>query len=346
MNITNNIKIISEKLNIYPNDIDLSYEDYLKYELGETKNQGSEPYYAEDIISLIGWNTSKSRVQELVYTTFSGNLQHGTKIHFEPGMQTKLHTHNYIEFAYVVRGKLVQNILGKREIFYENELCLIDSESSHTDILLAEESTVLFLGLESNFFDQFLHMKKSTQFIENYIIKLIAHKKDKYEFIRFYPKENAIKIKKTFEILIEEMFETNPCKSEIVKFYIERFLHLIPVEYRFVLTRKEQNELSTMLLQDIKNYIGNNHRSVSVQLLADIFKYNPDYLSKLCYIRTGMTLSKMIIDSRMKKAYSLLKTTDFSVVEIARQVGYNNVGFFYKKFKEKFASSPNNIRKS
>lgn len=348
MSITKKINEYTNKYNIIQTNKDVYYEDYLDEIINEYYNK-SKSYFKygciDDIISIIGWNTSKSGLLELIYTSFSESLPHGAKIHYKHGMQTALHNHNHIELAYVVQGKLCQNINGKTEIFSKNEICLIDNDSLHTDILLNENSTVLFLGIDSNFFDEFFNKKDFKHSIEQYIIKLIAHKKDKYEFIRFQPIKNPSQTKKTFEILLDELFNNNPCRSQIIKVYIERLLHLLPLEYRFSLSRKEQNELSNILLQDIKRHINDNIKTISVQNIAVTFNYNPDYLSKLCYRKTGKTLSQTIVDLRMIRAHSLLKTTDYSITHISNIVGYKNVGFFYKKFKEKYFTYPNDIRK-
>lgn len=236
--------------------------------------------------------------------------------------------------------------MGKKEVFSEGEICLIDTESAHTDVLLKEESTVLFLGIEPDFFDQFLHKQKSALDVEYYVKQLIAHRKNKYKFIQFYPKKKGLLTRQTFQILLEELLDTRPCKTLIVKGYIERLVNLLSVEYRFILTRKEQNELNNALFQDIENYIEENYVSVSVQQLALLFNYSPDYLSKLYFKRTGKTLSQQIITTRIKKAHSLLMSTRLPIEQIAKQVGYNNIGFFYKKFREIYHTTPCTIRKT
>ena len=59
-----------------------------------------------------------------------------------------------------------------------------------------------------------------------------------------------------------------------------------------------------------------------------------------------MNLSKYIQKVRIEKSLFLLNTTDYPVEQISRQVGYNNVGFFYEKIKEHYQTTPNKIRMS
>ena len=343
MDITSQIKEFVSREVIYPGAAVMTYEDYIKTELGIVPSENNETYEADDLISVIAWTNSSNGLQDLLCTTLSGNLSHGVQIQFKDGTLTKLHTHNYIEMAYVVRGRLFQKIMGKSEMFLEGEICLIDRNSIHTDQLFWEDSTVLFIGIEDAFFHQFLQNDSSD--IDN-IRLLIDRRKSEYTFARYSPKDKAVQTKRTFELILEELLHSYPLKTQIVKKYLERILYLLPIEYRCLITKKEQKELTKTLFQNIKDYIEENYAAVSVRQLASIFNYNPDYLSRFCYQHTGMTLSNYIQKIRIKKALSLLKATDLPVECIAEQVGYKNIGFFYKIFKEEFKTTPNRIRKS
>mgnify|MGYP004504029663 FL=1 len=60
----------------------------------------------------------------------------------------------------------------------------------------------------------------------------------------------------------------------------------------------------------------------------------------------NMTLLEYIAEIRMRHAKQLLEETDLSVSEVARQVGFNNVTYFHKRFKQSFGITPNQIRKN
>ncbi|MBM7654638.1 AraC-like DNA-binding protein [Neobacillus cucumis] len=48
---------------------------------------------------------------------------------------------------------------------------------------------------------------------------------------------------------------------------------------------------------------------------------------------------------RMTKASILLTNSSLTVQEIANEIGYNNLGFFYKKFVAYFDQTPSEYRK-
>lgn len=58
----------------------------------------------------------------------------------------------------------------------------------------------------------------------------------------------------------------------------------------------------------------------------------------------GMTVTEMIRTERLKRAVALLKNTDHSIKEIARQCGYRNGKYFSDVFKKNYALSPKEYR--
>jgi len=52
----------------------------------------------------------------------------------------------------------------------------------------------------------------------------------------------------------------------------------------------------------------------------------------------------LIQEERLKAAANLLKTTSLPIVEIMQEVGYENITYFYKIFKEKFKITPSIYR--
>ncbi|HRM89934.1 MAG TPA: helix-turn-helix transcriptional regulator, partial [Thomasclavelia ramosa] len=56
------------------------------------------------------------------------------------------------------------------------------------------------------------------------------------------------------------------------------------------------------------------------------------------------TFKQLIQEERLKAAANLLKTTSLPIVEIMQEVGYENITYFYKIFKEKFKITPSIYR--
>ena len=60
--------------------------------------------------------------------------------------------------------------------------------------------------------------------------------------------------------------------------------------------------------------------------------------------RTGKTYTQLLQEKRLAQAAFLLKNTDRNVDDIASAVGYENMGYFHRIFRENFGTSPRGYR--
>ncbi|NQJ69894.1 response regulator transcription factor [Streptococcus suis] len=71
---------------------------------------------------------------------------------------------------------------------------------------------------------------------------------------------------------------------------------------------------------------------------------NTVYLGQLIKKETGHTFAELLNHQRIKVAQQLLLSSPLGIEEICFQVGYTNVGYFYKIFKRICGESPKNYR--
>lgn len=79
---------------------------------------------------------------------------------------------------------------------------------------------------------------------------------------------------------------------------------------------------------------------VCLKTIAKQLYVNPAYLGRLFKSFESITFNNYLVEVRMEKAKELLFTTDKRIYEIAREVGYRQLDWFYKKFKEHTGYSP------
>ena len=60
---------------------------------------------------------------------------------------------------------------------------------------------------------------------------------------------------------------------------------------------------------------------------------------------TGLSPVELLRQMRLQKAYSLLKTTDWTISEIAYTVGFSSPGYFTKSLKKQYGKYPTEIKK-
>jgi YesN/AraC family two-component response regulator len=99
------------------------------------------------------------------------------------------------------------------------------------------------------------------------------------------------------------------------------------------------------ILQVIK-YVESNYAAASLKDAAARFGYNPDYLSRLIKSKLGISFGEMKHNVCLAQAKALLVCTDLSISEIAQQVGFSNMSFFYSLFNKYFQTTPAEFRKS
>ncbi|SFE83549.1 AraC family transcriptional regulator [Alteribacillus iranensis] len=129
---------------------------------------------------------------------------------------------------------------------------------------------------------------------------------------------------------------------------------LILKQLMIQLLREEQQEeehvdqtKNTLLaaIQEIANYVqqhpGEDH---SVESLAARANFSPRYFSRKFKEIIGQTVRSYIVEVRIKRAEHLLHYTGMTVTEVARALGYSNLHFFSRQFKNYTGKAPSEIR--
>ena len=84
---------------------------------------------------------------------------------------------------------------------------------------------------------------------------------------------------------------------------------------------------------------------LSVEKICRDIGVSHSYMCRLFKEKTGITLRRYIINTRIDEAVRLLKNTDLSIKEIAFTVGFNDYPHFVKTFKEKKEISAGDYRR-
>lgn len=86
------------------------------------------------------------------------------------------------------------------------------------------------------------------------------------------------------------------------------------------------------------------HRQLRVADLARDVGLSPNYLARQFRQRTGMTVRRYILSSRVERAKLLLQTTNLSVKVIGARVGFGDPQHFNKQFRHLTGQSPTAYR--
>lgn len=106
------------------------------------------------------------------------------------------------------------------------------------------------------------------------------------------------------------------------------------------------DKLSGIVIRVIVYTEENFMRDIKLSSIAQTFKMNGTYLGQLFFKETGIRFSHFLLAYRMEKAKELIQTTDNKIAVICSMVGYENLNYFYKHFKEFYGVSPTEFRAS
>ncbi len=265
---------------------------------------------------------------------------------FISGEKTQLHTHDYIELAYVVEGEFLQRIMGKDIKFKKGEICLIDKNCHHQDFLFHNNTVIIFIGLANEMFDEVMVEKIEEEGILNFLRIALMKQKDVRQYVHFKPKDSEDhRMEHLLFSLLTEMEQNDAASKYICKGLLIRILHHISSQYEFLLTNEQRKKMNWLIFEEITNYIEEHYMDITIKELVQRFHFNEDYYNRLLKEKTGMTYSEYVQNIRLNKAEKLLKTTSLNVDEIANQVGYHNKGYFYKIFVERYKMTPFQYRR-
>lgn len=101
-----------------------------------------------------------------------------------------------------------------------------------------------------------------------------------------------------------------------------------------------------LIITNIQDSIENNYASdINLSYFSEQYHVSEAYLSKSFKKISGMNFSEALTRRRMDVAIKLLRNENITINDIADMVGYTNVNYFFKKFKNVFNSTPSEYRK-
>lgn len=252
-----------------------------------------------------------------------------------------LHWHGESEIIFLEEGTFKLNLNMKEYILKAPALVFVEAEAIHSIILEKgkKESAIVFdlrmLGFE---------MVDSIQY--KLIYPLLNHTMHFPQILT--PKDEV------WEQVIgvyQEMFLE--CKEKELGAYLKikanfyRFLACLYESGYFEnseeISSHDLERIDTM--KRILRYIQKNYeKKITVSEVASVAGMNEQYFCRYFKKNTGKTLTEYLNDIRIERAcHELLETQD-KIIEIAGRCGYDNIGYFIKRFQKCKGVTPTKYR--
>ena len=99
---------------------------------------------------------------------------------------------------------------------------------------------------------------------------------------------------------------------------------------------KNINEIrKDRITEDIKEYLEENYnKKISLNELSKYFFLSQPYISSIFKKQTGYTLIEYLNTVKISKAKSMFAKGEDNISKVAEEVGFNDIHYFYKVFKQ------------
>lgn len=258
--------------------------------------------------------------------------------------------------SYISICNEINDISKISECYKKNQLLLEKNfYNKNTHIFIEDEEKI---NNDKNIYlDDNIIIKQIKQDIK---IKNIDSIKKQFDYLcekyRNYESFSPTYIKFIFSNLLEEFSKNlsqineNELNDDIDRLYKSKdFFSVINIINVYIIRLEasfmNNPAMSHREIETIKQYIYDNYnKDLSVEQLAEKVFLAPSYLSSIFKKETGENLSKFIKAYRMIKAKEMLDETYEKIVNVSNAVGYQNVSYFCKSFREYFGVSPEKYR--
>jgi len=130
--------------------------------------------------------------------------------------------------------------------------------------------------------------------------------------------------------------------SALLQALLRDILRRPPIPSGPVPAHDARRTLISDMIAEIHSYTGH---LPSVHEMATRVGLSQSHFSRVFHEIAGQSPRDFLLDTRLLRARHLLAETDFSIQEIAERLGYGDVFFFSRQFKEKIGVPPSYYRR-
>ena len=253
-------------------------------------------------------------------------LMYVSKSRFGGDWNSVPHTHSCTEVFYCVDGRGQFNVEGKMLDVAPDDMVIVNPRTLHTELSYqANPLEYIVLGIEG--------------------IEILFDQKDHgYSMLKCSPQREELL--SLMQLLLREIdAREDGCEmvcQDLTEVLLVKIVRMASVSLRLTAPPAESKECATA-----KRYIDENYsESITLDKLAEIAHVNKYYLSHSFKNEYKVSPIDYLMKRRITEAKALLTSTDFSLTQIAEQIGFGSLAYFSKCFRKIEGTRPNEYRKS
>lgn len=249
------------------------------------------------------------------------------------------HVHDYVEISYVYRGCAPQIVNGAPVTLAQNEVLLLDAACPHAVGELGEGDIMLSIVISRPMLRHSLEQSLSpSNTVSQFLLNALNDETDHRGHVHFHT-GGSRRVRRYMQEMLCERLEPTAASPQIVSRLFELLLVELMQSYEISLLQTDAPALPSAQVAAAVGYIERHACDCTLEDLARHLHLSPNYASALLKRQTGRTFMQLVQESRLARAATLLDAGATAEVA-AREVGYANMSFFYKKFAERYGCTP------
>lgn len=255
------------------------------------------------------------------------------------------HKHNYIEMNYVYHGRLEQKVGNEPIVLKKGELLFLNQHIEHEINACNREDIIINFIIHPQFFD-YIFTYLTTENIESnigdFLINSIFNYTNKGQFL-YYAVSEVEAIQELVQKIIMEILEPSILSQSTIKLYMG-LLMIELIKHSDKIKKQNNRYMQQQLILEAFKYIDEHFKKASLFELAQKLNQPHYRLSKYIKKVTNQTFKDLLQERRLREARELLKNSDIPISMIVEQIGYDNISYFYRIFKNKYGVTPKKYR--
>jgi AraC-like DNA-binding protein/quercetin dioxygenase-like cupin family protein len=254
-----------------------------------------------------------------------------------------MHSHNFIEFAYLVEGHGVEIINQDTFELRSGYFSMIFPWQTHELYFDPNYSVKYFFVAIS--MDNFLGAGRVALELKDLFF---FSGSDSTPSTYYYEGNNAMKL----ELAFQEMFTEYITRKKWWELSVKSKIYDVLIMFDRQCRNNQLNQTAAKVNRNIKHqnfdivfYIYNNFKEeINLSHLSECFGLSQNYLSTIIKASLGLTFQDFLRNLRLKYACTLLASTNMSVTDVAYASGFQSYRNFERFFRKCYTICPTQFR--
>ena len=262
------------------------------------------------------------------FTRLDFNLLYIAHSKYEGEWQSALHTHHFTEIFFILGGAGEFQVEDSRFPVKAGDCLIVNPHVDHTQFSTLENPMeFVSFGLEG----LTLEITSARTGPRNFMLYNFEEQKEFINSHMYLMLEEAEEQKSQYPLICRNM-------TEIMLIYLMR-------RHQLIFKRSKDTKMSKEC-GIAKRYIDSNYMdNITLDLLADLTHMNKFYLVHSFTKYTGLSPINYLTQKRVQVAMDLLASTDYSIAQIASNVGFASQSYFSQVFRKALGTTPVQYRK-